>query len=192
MVQKSIYIIGPSSTGKTTLCQALVRKLGLSEKAVVAEVARDVIKARGWTRDDVGKLELQEAILEAHIAQETRIREDGLDTVQLCDRSAVDPIVYAALLAANDTDVHTRTSFLIKKPEFQQVLDHYRQSVFVLLGPVPEWQVDDGVRLIYNQEGCFEWFRRILTRLEIPFRVVGQEMRNLEERVVAVIGFARL
>ncbi|KAJ7027782.1 AAA domain-containing protein [Mycena alexandri] len=144
-----VYVVGPSSTGKTTLCNALAQRLNLKGPQFVTEVARRVIKALGLGREDIGLLDMQKAIMLAHLERE---RENEGSSIQLCDRSAIDPIVYAIFTAANPADAESRKQVLLDLPEFQQALPRYRESLFVLLAPVKEWMVDDGFRmLVMNQ-----------------------------------------
>ena len=64
----------------------------------------------------------------------------------LSDRSAIDPVAYAVLTAANEEDARKRMRVLVETPEFQTALRRYREETFILFKPVPEWVVDDGVR----------------------------------------------
>jgi nicotinamide riboside kinase len=148
-----IYIIGPSSTGKTTLCRALSTRLRLKGPTFINEVARDVMERGGYTRNDVGKLEMQVAIMEAQLLRENeaRVAAARAERIVLSDRSAIDAIVYAVLNSANEDDGQRRFQKLVNSPRFQLALTAYRQSVIVLLTPVPEWLVDDGIRSMDNQ-----------------------------------------
>jgi cytidylate kinase len=147
----TIYIVGPSSTGKTTLCSALARRLGLGKSSYITEVARTVMRSRGFTRRDVGTLEMQKAIMEAQLAEEEKKRV-MVDTAQgaqalgsrvlLSDRSAVDAIVYAILTSQNKTEADDRWQILTSSGKFQSALPRYRQAKFWLLTPVPEWLVN--------------------------------------------------
>ncbi|KAJ7689925.1 AAA domain-containing protein [Mycena rosella] len=182
-----IYVVGPSSTGKTTLCNALAKRLGLTEKQFVTEVARRVIKDLGLTRDDIGLLNMQKAIMLAHLARERENRDTG---AQLCDRSAVDPIVYAIFTAASPAEAQARKAALISLPEFQQALPGYRSALFVLLTPVREWLIDDGFRHVGDQSAVLAIFREMLRELGIPYREIGWEMRFLPERSSFVLGLS--
>ncbi|KAL4258027.1 P-loop containing nucleoside triphosphate hydrolase [Pleurotus pulmonarius] len=189
MPATSIYIVGPSSTGKTTLCRALAEKLGLNGDAIVGEVAREVMRRTGFTRNDVGRLEMQRAIMEAHLLEE----EKGLGcSVQLCDRSAIDPIVYALLTAIDEHDAKEKYERLADSEAFQRALVRYRSAIFVLLGPVQEWLVDDGVRNTENQLEYFGLFKKTLAELDISFYEIGEETMGLGDRVDRVLGIAQL
>lgn len=133
---------------------------------------------------------MQQAILEAQLKQEEHGR--GSYPIQLCDRSAVDPVVYAVMTASGEEERQKRAGTLTDTPQFQKALQHYRNSIFVLLAPVPEWLVDDGVRYMDNQEKTYETFKVVLRQLGIPYREIGPDMRSLEERMLVVMGLARL
>ncbi|THH18766.1 hypothetical protein EW146_g2264 [Bondarzewia mesenterica] len=70
----AIYIVGPSSTGKTTLCNALAARLGLSSTVCITEVARTVMRQQGFTRDDVARPEMQKAIMDAQLEHDKGAR----------------------------------------------------------------------------------------------------------------------
>lgn len=80
----AIYLVGPSSAGKTTLCNALATTLGLPKEAHISEVARTVMRERGFTRDDVGKLEMQKAIMEAQLKEDRSARRYATATGRVC------------------------------------------------------------------------------------------------------------
>lgn len=192
----AIYVVGPSSSGKTTLCNALAKQLGLSDAVYVTEVARTVMREQGFSRADVHKLEMQQAVVNAHVARDTRAREAALrvtklytsqpaaprSTLILCDRSAIDALVYAKLTSAND-------QALLESASFQTALASYRvpHATFVLLRPIADWMHDDGIRSIAeDKEHCFEVFKDTLEELEIKYFEIGDSCRMLEERVAFV------
>ncbi|KAK0452145.1 AAA domain-containing protein [Desarmillaria tabescens] len=187
-----IYAVGPSSTGKSTLCTALAKKLDLHGPAYITEVARTVIKERGFTKAHIGLLEMQEAIMDAQIDRERETR--GSYPVQVFDRSAVDPIVYAVLTGASDLDGKERSESLSKKDNFQETLAEYMKlsSIFFLLAPVEEWLVDDGTRHLDNGKECFGIFERVLSGLGISYSVIGENVKDLNDRVSLVLDRARL
>lgn len=51
---KTLYLIGPSSTGKSTLFHAIVKELGLDLGQCITEVARTVMKKTNFSRNTVG------------------------------------------------------------------------------------------------------------------------------------------
>jgi len=176
------------STGKTTLCDALAKELNLTEAEVVKEVARRVMATQGWTRNDVGSIEMQQAIIEAHLKEEER----KSCPILICDRSAIDAIAYAIMTSPTEAEAQRRQDLLVGLQGFESALQKYRDSIFVLLAPVPEWLEDDGIRSIENQSECFDIFHSLLEKLGIHFRVIGPEIKSLDERVIAMKGLLRL
>ncbi|KAG6853418.1 hypothetical protein C0991_004586 [Blastosporella zonata] len=145
--------------------------------------------AQGFSRNDVGSLQMQQAILVAHLKQE----KEAVDCpIQICDRSAIDPIVYAVLTSKTIEEANKRRNILVNIPEFRDALKIYRQSTFLLLAPIPDWLIDDGVRLLEQQTQCFEAFQKELRDLGIKFQVMGEETRFREERVIRVLGWLKL
>ncbi|KAF8631100.1 hypothetical protein AX17_005145 [Amanita inopinata Kibby_2008] len=187
---KAIYVVGPSSTGKTTLCTALAEILNVSDSAYVTEVARTVLRDKAYTREDVGKLQMQQDIMLAHIQKEYEARQKS--QLILCDRSGIDPVVYAILFSVDEKTGQERGDKLIQMHELQFMLPFYRQSLFILLEPVEEWAVDDGVRMIENQKGCFQCFQDTLQRLGIEYHVLGKHAKSISARVALVVGMAGL
>lgn len=126
-------------------------------------------------------------------AQLRRERECNLvatseNQVLLSDRSAIDPLVYAILTAKDEKEASEKRNALVNSVEFQRAIPMYQSSVFVLLNPVPDWLVDDGVRSMDNQVECSLVFRKALSELGISYSEIGPETRDLHERVAIVLG----
>lgn len=186
---RAIYVVGPSSSGKTTLCKALAARLQIPEGRFVHEVARGVMKSTGFSRSTVHQLDMQRAILVAQVAAEERALQTTSEVpILLCDRSAVDPLVYAALGFA---DGEQRQHELLNTPEFQAVLDRYRASLFVLLAPIAEWVVDDGVRSLERPLDYLQTFRSTLKRLGLSARELGRDVLDLDARLDRTIAWMR-
>lgn len=181
------------STGKTTLCDALARRLGLERPAYVTEIARNVMREKGYSRDTIGLLQMQQDIMGAHFERENMLDELGC-SIRLFDRSALDAVVYAILTSKDVDEAHTRKTFLLDTDNFRRMLARYRsnRSLVILLRPVSEWLHDDGVRSMEHQEECLDIFRALLEELKIEYREFGKEVKFLEERVTSVIGLGRL
>ncbi|KAF8877848.1 AAA domain-containing protein [Gymnopilus junonius] len=180
----TIYIMGPSSTGKTTLCNALALKLGVPKEAYVTEVARQVMKETGFSRDTIGSLEMQKAIMEAHFRRE-----------EVLDENQVTACISLFDCSTDDSEAQTRKESLIAADKFKKaLLEKYRSpnSVVVLLKPVKEWVQDDGVRSLEDLETCLSIFKALLDELRVQYWEFGEDEKRLEERVVRVMGFARL
>lgn len=161
-----VYVIGPSSTGKTTLCNALAKSVGLSTRCYITEVARQVMQSKGYTRADVGTMEMQQAIMLAQLEKEADAfacaRWGNSEGLILSDRSGIDPIVYAA---------------------FQMALRRYKEAIFLLLNPVEEWLVDDGVRSLDHHERCIKVFHQVLDKFGLKYQEMGAETKKIEDRV---------
>jgi nicotinamide riboside kinase len=202
----SIYVLGPSvrsfadkiniltdfevqSTGKTTLCNALAQKLNLDESAYVTEVARHVMKEKGYSRDTINSLQMQEDIMEAHMLLE---QESAKHAVRVCDRTAIDPIVYAVVTSRDEEESRRKQNHLTCSANFQKALQQYRESIVILLKPVAGWLIDDGIRSTENQDKCLQIYRRLLAEMDVPYYELGTEMTFLPERVGFVMGLARL
>jgi len=147
------------------------------------------MKAHGFTRKDLNRLEMQEAILDAVLEGH---EADSGEKPKVYDRSAIDPIAYAVLTAKNEEEASWRKNYLLSNPRFRSTLEVYRKSTFILLKPVKKWVVDDGIRSIDNLDACYEIFVRILRECEIEFREIGSEIGFLEERVSWLMGICML
>ncbi|KAF9644028.1 hypothetical protein BDM02DRAFT_3157297 [Thelephora ganbajun] len=188
---RTLYLIGPSSTGKSTLFHAIVKDMGLDLGQCITEVARTVMKNTGFSRETVGDIGMQRAIMIAQLEQEHVARSvagGGTVRVVLSDRSALDPVAYAVLTAANEDDARERMRVLVNTPEFQAALSRYREGTFILFKPMPEWLVDDGVRSVEKQGEVFEVFHGVLKELGIPYVELGEEIKDLQARVAFATG----
>ena len=133
---------------------------------------------------------MQKAIMNAQLDQEQVARSvAGGSAIRLVlsDRSAIDPLAYAVLTAANEDDAHERMRILVDTPAFRTALRQYREGTFILFKPVPEWLVDDGVRSIDNQDSSLEVFCNVLKELEIRYVELGEEIKDLQARVTFVM-----
>ena len=184
----ALYVVGPSSSGKTTLCRAIAAQIGLSSPAYITEVARNVMKTTGFNRKTVHELEMQRAIMEAQLRADALARDSvrcGAYPMVLSDRSALDPIVYAGLVSEDGANE------LINTPAFQAALVDYRKSTFILLKPIPEWLVDDGVRSLDDLESYTMAFEALLARLGISYETLDESCRELEDRVKRATGILK-
>lgn len=184
----AVFVVGPSSSGKTTLCNALAKQINVS--SYITEVARKVMREQGFSRDDVGsggKLDMQRAIMSAQLQaeEEAQTRSTGQKSYVLSDRSAVDPIVYAGWCVEID-DREDVMAGLMNREDFLAALGRYRSSLFIVLRPVEEWIVDDGVRSMENQLQYTEELLDILKQLQIPYKELDRSIMNLDDRVKQV------
>ena len=109
----------------------------------------------------------------------------------MCDRSAIDPIVYAILTSSNSDEANERKEALTGHTAFQRALETYQgpHSVFILLAPVEAWLVDDGVRSLEDHEACMNVFIEVLKDLGISYHVFDLNCQFLLERVLLTMGY---
>ena len=144
---------------------------------------------KGYSRDTLSSLQMQEDIMEAHFLFE---QESMKHAVRVCDRTAIDPIVYAILTSRDEEESRSKENHLTRSANFQKALQQYRKSIVILLKPVAEWMVDDGIRSTENQDECLQIYRRLLAEMDVPYYEFGREIMFLPERVGFVMGLARL
>ncbi|OJT07640.1 hypothetical protein TRAPUB_1500, partial [Trametes pubescens] len=183
---QAVFVLGPSSSGKTTLCDALAQELQVQPPQYIKEVARSVMKTHDFTRDDTDTYEMQHAIMSAQLDAEeqataalTTTKLNSGSVVVLSDRSAIDPIVYAS--------TSTVPGAMDRR---QRLLDDSRLQV--VLEPVPEWIHDDGVRSLEDPWEYNEALFTTLKQLDIPYVVIGQEKKDILARVGFVMERLRL
>lgn len=190
---RCIYVIGPQSTGKTTLVNALVQRLE-GNVPIIQEIARTVMKSKGFSRNDVDsedperRFSLQLAIFEAQIAKERSLLESNRSRIFLSDRSAIDPLIY--LMHYSGVDTLRR---ITSTSEWRDVRDRYAdrsRSLIVLLLPVKKFLVDDEIR--YMAKSVEDWyalssaFQSFLVCQGIPFIEIGEECLDIDARVDAI------
>ncbi|EMD86657.1 hypothetical protein COCC4DRAFT_73778 [Bipolaris maydis ATCC 48331] len=191
---KNIYIIGAQSTGKSTLVNALEgcfeesgNGINTKRPLIIREVARKVLKKYNFKREDIATLpiralQLQQRILAAQYDAETTACPAGASTWYICDRSGLDPIVYAKCLVGE----HAAAEMLASE-SWRELEDRMKKSIVILCEAGCQWLKDDGVRLMPKDE--VEWmridaaFRDLLRIRGIGFSVIPKDIANLEERV---------
>lgn len=193
-----IYVVGSSSSGKTTLCKALAARLGLPPDRHVTEVARSVMRSTSFTREHVERLDMQKTILNAQVAAEGKTRSKYAATgasvhsqnsaFLLCDRSAIDALVYASLSPTESTGAE----ILAESAELQSVLPIYRRGLFILLHPVKEWFEDDGIRALTDTSRYPDTYKYYLERYGIKYYEMGDTLKNLDDRVDRVLVWANI
>jgi nicotinamide riboside kinase len=190
----AIFVVGPSSTGKTTLCDALADRLGLRAPAHIKEVARSVMKQTGFSRATVNMLEMQVAIMEGQTLAEAEGKAAvlrGEAPFILSDRCAIDALVYAVLTAEDEEVGKRRWDVVVSSTAFQSALPSYRAALVILLEPVPEWLFDDGIRSLDEPTRCFDTFVTVLRQLAVPYHRLGPGTPDLAKRVDLVLDICK-
>ena len=192
LLGRNVYIIGPQSTGKTTLVNAIAQSLE-GDVHVIQEIARTVMRERGYSRTDVDsddserRFTLQQDIFNAQVQKEITFLQLGKEF--LSDRSAVDPLVY--LMHFSGQNELNRITSTDKWREVQNRYADANQSLVVLLLPVASFLVDDEVR--YMSKSLDDWnalalnFRLFMDQEKIPFVEIGEEILDIKERVAEVM-----
>uniref|UniRef100_A0A0G4FYK5 NadR/Ttd14 AAA domain-containing protein n=1 Tax=Chromera velia CCMP2878 TaxID=1169474 RepID=A0A0G4FYK5_9ALVE len=113
-----VYLTGQSSTGKTTTLEAIRKQFPMIP--YVSEVAREVMRERGWTPEDLSRskeihLDLQEQLLEKN---EAIFRERHAQPFRLIDRSPVDILFYlekSHMKSERGKEIHKRANALARE-----------------------------------------------------------------------------
>jgi len=196
---RSVCVIGPQSTGKTTLINALSDRLN-DNIPVISEVARRVMHNKGYSRNDVAfadrerKFAFQRDIFTAQIETENIITRSGKNSSFLSDRSGIDPLVYLSHYSGPDEARH-----LTFTKEWRMARERYadpKKFLIILLSPVSEFLIDDDIRYMSNSmddwHSLAQSFRDFLEIEMIPFIEIGENIMQLEERVLFVLERLRL
>jgi nicotinamide riboside kinase len=196
---KTVYIIGAQCTGKTTLVNALEKSYDAdaggsshAEPSIIREVARTVLREKEYSREDIANspvraFELQKHILEAQHIAETIGGTSNPDSWCVCDRSGLDPIVYASLFVGPEAAAEMLASQLWKELKARM-----KDGIVILCEAGCHWLVDDGTRMMPN-DGT-QWtqiddaFRNLLQSQGIGYSIVSKDLADLGERVAYARG----
>jgi nicotinamide riboside kinase len=194
---RNVYIIGPQCTGKTTLVNALEKAFrhdadkaltgGQQQPLILREVARTVLKEKGFIREDITTsptraLQLQQHILEAQHTAEATARASTPSFWYICDRSGLDPIVYTKCFVGSEA-----VEKLLASKTWLELETQMKEGVVVLCEAGCTWLVDDGVRLMPND--MEEWtrvdaaFRDLLQKRGIEYTIISKDMVDIRTRV---------
>ncbi|RBR16983.1 hypothetical protein FVER53590_05747 [Fusarium verticillioides] len=191
----NIYIIGPQSTGKTTLVNELQADLehglvdsSIDKPEIVSEVARSVLAKHRYSAEDILTskfrcLELQQLILQAQAEAE----KEALKTSSwfISDRSGFDPLVYAKRYASPGAEQE-----LQQLEAWKQVKARMETSLIVVCEAGTPWLMDDGVRLMPGSETewmqVFDDFCQMLDEVGLEYSVVPRTVLDISERAELV------
>ncbi|PNP82149.1 hypothetical protein FNYG_04338 [Fusarium nygamai] len=191
----NIYIIGPQSTGKTTLVNKLQADLehwlsdtSIDKPQIVSEVARAVLAKHKYSAEDILTsktrcFELQQLILEAQASSEN----EALKTSSwfISDRSGFDPLVYAKRYAAPGA-----VEQLQQLTAWKEVKARMERSLIVVCEAGTPWLMDDGVRLMPGTDKewmqVFNDFCEMLDEVGFEYSVVPRTVLDISERAELV------
>jgi nicotinamide riboside kinase len=198
---ESIYVIGAQSTGKSTIVTAIEEvfarpKSVLTAKfrqrpIVIREVARTVLKTYNFTREDIvasptRAFQLQKHILKAQFEAEQQVIAQSPDGWYITDRSGIDPIVYATIYAGE-----AAAQEMLVSNEWHSLEQGMKRGHVFLCETNTNWLYDDGTRLM--PESSEKWiaiddtFRRLLKAREIDYRIISNQVEDINERVGLVL-----
>lgn len=161
-----VGIIGPESTGKSTLAYYLATKYG---GVMVPEYARKYMEhlapSYEYTYDDVVKI-AQHQVRELH---------------EICSDAANDLLHGREKIAFFDTElIITKVWFLHKfgvcPPFVQQALEEYPMDVYLLCYPDLAWEPDPVRENPTIREYLFDWYEREIQALNIPYYIVRHNL----------------
>lgn len=199
---ENVFIVGAQSTGKTTLVDALEKiysKPTISSPIkhhrpmapiFIREVARNVLKTHGFTREDITSsperaLQLQKHILQAQQEAEIAAVSQSSNSWYVTDRSAIDPIVYASVFVSE-----TAAEDLFASKPWNDMEGRMRGGLVFLCEAGTRWLVDDGTRLMPTDEE--DWmkvdraFRRLLEARDIAYKIIPRHIQDIDARVSIV------
>ena len=192
---KNIYVVGAQCTGKTTLVTALSSHFTSTSASsttpaplVFTEVARTVLREHNFTASDIKSsptkgLLFQRLILEAQYAAET-----AGETSQwfISDRSGFDPIVYARRYVGEEG-----ASSLMRMEVWGKLKERMERSLVIVCEAGADWLVDDGVRLMPEDNkdwvAFHDFFCQSLRDVRLDFDVLPCHIKDLQERVQFVL-----
>jgi predicted ATPase len=182
----SIYVIGAQCTGKTTLVTELHDMIQhqVTQLHTITEVAREVLKDHGFTRDDLYRplraMQMQYLILEAQFRAENR--SEGMI---LSDRSGLDPLVYASKFGPPG-----QLASIMASPTWGNLKSRMQRSLVILCPPRADLLKDDGTRLMENWD---DWeythllFQKLLADFNIRYHIIPESASSIPERVNFVL-----
>ena len=155
-----VGIIGPESTGKSTLASYLAHRYG---GVLVPEYAREYMEKRAcastYTYEDV-----------------VNIAQQQVQQLQNCIHGGITE-GYRSNVVFFDTElIITKVWFLHKFgkcPDFvEKALHDYPMDVYLLCYPDMEWEPDPVRENPDIREYLFEWYEKEIQKLEIPYYII--------------------
>lgn len=188
---RNIYIIGPQSTGKTSLVEILriesakwIANTSMDTPQVISEVARTVLFKHAFTAEDITSsqqrcLALQQLIIKAQglAENEALARSDWF----ISDRSGIDPLVYAKRYGSTEEALKMQ-----RQDTWIELRARMAKSLIVVCESGTPWLSDDGVRLMPESVEAwiqlFHDFCDVLHEVGLQYSVVPKTMLALSER----------
>ncbi len=158
-MQKRIVVIGPESTGKTTICEKLALHYNTGW---LPEYARTYIESlnRPYTQDDILHIAKKQVELEEELAKSNNVL--FIDT---------DLII---------TKVWLLHVFKVCPEWIEEAINNAPRTLYLLCYPDLPWEFDPVRENPELREYFFEWYKKEIEALNIPYFIVRGEG---EERV---------
>jgi len=188
-----IFICGPHSAGKTTLCRALAQNKNLpylfgDHPHEIKEIARSVMKEWGYGVKEIreNRLTFQSELIKRQMKLECESLEHNF---VISDRSLLDYLAYLSFFLPRAGRLHLDTSIL-PSPAVQFALERYRSegSHMFLIKPSKEFIVDDGVRMVDDIDLLTSFFEHMISlaaELKLPITIISTPI--LLQRVNQVV-----
>ena len=162
-----VGIIGPESTGKSTLAAYLAHRYG---GVLVSEYAREYMETRAcasaYTHEDVVNI--------------ARFQVQQLEELSDAYTKGI-PRVYKNEVIFFDTElIITKVWFLHKYGEcpafVEEALQKYPMDVYLLCYPDMVWEPDPVRENPNIREYLFEWYEREIQALNIPYYIIRHDV----------------
>jgi hypothetical protein len=159
----------------------------LPQPLIIREVARKVLKEKGFSREDITAsptraLQLQKHILDAQHNAESEASLSNTSEWYICDRSGLDPIVYAKYFVGWEAAAE-----MLASRSWIELEARMKAGIVVMCEAGCHWLKDDGIRLMPNDAaewtGIDDAFRSLLEEREIRYCALSKDMTDLGERV---------
>lgn len=163
---KRYAIIGPESSGKTTLTQALAEKLGCKW---IPEYAREFLLRREgiYTKEDLDHIAKGQVTLWENLSEEELL---------ICDTDMLVMKVWSEFKYGESSET-------IRSLTNEQHFDHY-----FLCRPDIVWEEDPLREHPEQRDELFEWYLREVQERGLPFTIVGGELSERVEICLREIG----
>ncbi|KAK5070432.1 bifunctional uridylate/adenylate kinase [Lithohypha guttulata] len=194
----SVYLIGVSATGKTTLTGDLAKHFQEHEPerrvAIISEVARELVLSSGVKPEQIrageeNAMKLQKQILETQLERENEARTKA-DLI-LSDRFGIDPVVFAMKYGSEQ-----KSRALLDSDAWKVLRERMTRSLVILCEPVMEWFAEDLVRVVPESSKevyeVHDTFCEILQAQGISFMLLKRSILERQERVDLVLKFLQM
>lgn len=192
-----VYLVGAPAAGKTTLTEALSDHFRLQGSlrsfSVISEVARELVLREQVDPKDIQLGREVGMDLQRQILEEQKLREENAaqaNELTLCDRSGLDPIVFATRYGKK-----LYRQQLLSSSAWCYLKRRMQHGLVILCEPVLEWFMTDGVRIdagsTTEQAELHALFVQLLQSEVIPYKVLPAAMTKCEERVDFVLAALR-